>query len=182
MRPHFSDRITFRQPEFTQSTFRTAPPVGFQLQPNWSGRHGGNGSIRHRALRATGTRAFLKTAPFRCSLGPGRALLALRIVLAIILIIAAIAIPNLMRARMSANATYSNLGFTTSLPYLGGAGRCSVPSTGSGSFIDSSLPTGTKSGYKFTVAMEAIQWFQEIIVVSRCAGEHKRQSLSLIHI
>jgi len=97
-------------------------------------------------------------------------------VLAIILIIAAIAIPNLMRARMSANATYSNLGFTTSLPYLGGAGRCSVPSTGSGSFIDSSLPTGTKSGYKFTVAMEAIQWFQEIIVVSRCAGEHKRQS------
>src|ERR1700723_4550034 len=103
----------------------------------------------------------------------GFSLIELLIVVATILIIAAIAIPNLMRARMSANeasavgstrsintaeishnAAYSNRGFATSLPYLGGpAGAACPPSTSSGCFIDSSLSTGTKSGYSFALTV-----------------------------
>jgi type IV pilus assembly protein PilA len=101
----------------------------------------------------------------------GFSLIELLIVVAIILIIAAIAIPNLMRARMSANeasavgsvrsintaeisynAAYSNLGFATTLSFLGGpAGAACVPSTSSGCFIDSVLSGGTKSGYRFAL-------------------------------
>jgi type IV pilus assembly protein PilA len=105
----------------------------------------------------------------------GFSLIELLIVVAIILIIAAIAIPNLMRARMSANessavgsvrsintaevsynAAYSNIGFTTVLAQLGGAaGAACVPSTATGCFIDSSLSGGTKSGYTFTLGVGA---------------------------
>ena len=57
-------------------------------------------------------------------------------------------------AEISYNAAYSNLGFATSLPYLGGpAGAACVPSTSSGCFIDSVLSTGTKSGYVFALAI-----------------------------
>ncbi len=103
----------------------------------------------------------------------GFSLIELLIVVAIILIIAAIAIPTLTRARVSANessavgsvrsintaeisyaAAYPTLGFATSLPYLGGAvGATCIPSTSSGCFIDSVLASGTKSGYTFTVAI-----------------------------
>ena len=103
----------------------------------------------------------------------GFSLIELLIVVAIILIIAAIAIPSLLRARMSANeasavsslrgintaeisynAAYSNLGFATTLSYLGGVGGTScVPSTSSGCFIDASLTTGQKAGYNFTLAV-----------------------------
>ena len=103
----------------------------------------------------------------------GFSLIELLIVVAIILIIAAIAIPNLMRARMSANessavgsvrsintaeisynAAYSNLGFATTLSYLGGpSGAACTPTTSSGCFIDAVLSSGTKSGYVFTLAI-----------------------------
>ena len=112
----------------------------------------------------------------------GFSLIELLIVVAIILIIAAIAVPSLMRARLSANeasavgsvrsinsaeisynATYSTLGFATSLPYLGGpAGAACVPSTSSGCFIDSLLSGGTKSGYTFTLQI-GHRWYYAVL-------------------
>jgi len=94
-------------------------------------------------------------------------LIELLIVVAIILIIAAIAIPNLMRARMSASessatasirtistgevsyaATFPTVGYT-SLASLGGTNPC-ISSTNTGCFIDNVLASGTKEGYTFT--------------------------------
>jgi prepilin-type N-terminal cleavage/methylation domain-containing protein len=93
----------------------------------------------------------------------GFSLIELLIVVAIILIIAAIAIPNLMRSRMAANeasavgslrtintaeVTYSTtygVGFGT-LAQLGGPNACTA-SAGTACLIDSILTAGTKSGY-----------------------------------
>ena len=99
----------------------------------------------------------------------GFSLIELLIVVAIILIIAAIAIPNLIRARMSANessavgsvrsintaeisynAAYPAVGFTSVLTQLGSPAGACTPSTTNGCFIDSVLSLGTKSGYLFT--------------------------------
>jgi type IV pilus assembly protein PilA len=103
----------------------------------------------------------------------GFSLIELLIVVAIILIIAAIAIPNLMRSKMAANessavgsirtintamVTYSTAypatGFAAGLTNLGGAAATCATSTGATStsacLIDNVLSTGTKSGYNFT--------------------------------
>ena len=97
----------------------------------------------------------------------GFSLIELLIVVAIILIIAAIAIPNLLRARMAANessavasirtintgqvtynSTYPTVGFAATLTVLGGLAPC-TPSSTTACLIDSVLAAGTKSGYTF---------------------------------
>jgi type IV pilus assembly protein PilA len=100
----------------------------------------------------------------------GFSLIELLIVVAIILIIAAIAIPNLLRARMAANessavgsvrtintgmvtynSTYPTVGFASALANLGGAANAAcTPATNTACLIDNVLSAGTKSGYKFT--------------------------------
>jgi type IV pilus assembly protein PilA len=100
----------------------------------------------------------------------GFSLIELLIVVAIILIIAAIAIPNLLIARMSANEasavqslrtiqsaetayaiTYPAVGFSATLAALSGASNsaCAASST-QACLIDSVLASGSKSGYTFT--------------------------------
>jgi type IV pilus assembly protein PilA len=100
----------------------------------------------------------------------GFSLIELLIVVAIILIIASIAIPNLLRARIAANeasavaslrtlntaqisynSSYPTIGFATTLAALGGA-SCAPPGSSSSCFIDSQLASGTKSGYSFTLS------------------------------
>lgn len=95
----------------------------------------------------------------------GFSLIELLIVVAIILIIAAIAIPNFLRAKMAANessavssihsintaeiqyaSAFPSVGFSATLADLGPAGA---------SYIDSVLAGGTKSGYTFGYAQNA---------------------------
>jgi prepilin-type N-terminal cleavage/methylation domain-containing protein len=97
----------------------------------------------------------------------GFSLIELLLVVAVILIIAAIAIPNFLRSRMRANEasavaslrvidtaavtysiTYPDLGFPPQLTTLGGANPCSSSSTQS-CLIDDLLAQGTKAGYSF---------------------------------
>jgi prepilin-type N-terminal cleavage/methylation domain-containing protein len=100
----------------------------------------------------------------------GFSLIELLIVVAIILIIASIAIPNLLRARIAANessavasvrtintaqisymSTYPTVGFATTLSALGGT-ACAPPDSTSACLIDTQLASGSKSGYTFTVS------------------------------
>jgi type IV pilus assembly protein PilA len=96
----------------------------------------------------------------------GFSLIELLIVVAIILIIAAIAIPNLLRAKVAANeastvgslrtlntaciaysASYGQ--FPSALSNLGPVGSGGTASSTSADLIDSVLAAGTKSGYAF---------------------------------
>jgi len=111
----------------------------------------------------------------------GFSLLELLIVVAIILVVAAIAIPNLLRARMAANessaansmhtidaaevtyeSTYPASGFSSSLASLGpaAAGACTAPTAANACLIDYSLssatsPAASKNGYYFGYAVGA---------------------------
>ena len=96
----------------------------------------------------------------------GFSLIELLIVVAIILIIAAIAIPNLLRAKIAANQASAVgslrtlntacIAFSTSygsfpaaLSNLGPVGSGGTASSTSADLIDSVLAAGTKSGYTF---------------------------------
>ena len=102
----------------------------------------------------------------------GFSLIELLIVVAIILIIAAIAIPNLLRSKIAANeasavgavrtigtaeVTYSSTwgsGFSVDLASLGGAAPCTTAAANTACLIDSLLSVApfTKSGYVFNAA------------------------------
>ena len=87
-----------------------------------------------------------------------------------ILIIAAIAIPNLLRARIAANessavasvrtlntaqisynSAYPKIGFAAALSNLGGT-NCAPPSSTGACLIDAQLQSATRNGYAFTLS------------------------------
>jgi type IV pilus assembly protein PilA len=94
----------------------------------------------------------------------GFSLIELLIVVAIILIIAAIAIPNLLRSKIAANEASAvgslrtintaSVSYSTSYgnypPALASLGPSTSPTSTTADLIDSALVTGQKSGYQFT--------------------------------
>jgi type IV pilus assembly protein PilA len=100
----------------------------------------------------------------------GFSLIELLIVVAIILIIAAIAIPNLLRARIAANessavasvrtlntaqiaysSSYPSVGYASTLDALAGT-SCAPPTSDGACLIDTQLSSGNKSGYNFVMS------------------------------
>lgn len=97
----------------------------------------------------------------------GFSLIELLLVVAVILIISAIAVPSFLRSRMRANeasavaslrsidtaavtysVSYPNLGFPAQLNLLGGAEPCTA-SPASACLVDDTIAQGAKSGYAF---------------------------------
>ena len=110
------------------------------------------------------SKKFVKSA--RSGNAAGFTLIELMIVVAVIMVIAGIAIPNFIRSKMRANesgavanlrtittgqvvySTTYGVGFSPDLPTLGG--NPVTPSASSAGLIDSVLSAGVKSGYIYT--------------------------------
>jgi type IV pilus assembly protein PilA len=122
----------------------------------------------------------------------GFSLIELLIVVAIILIVAAIAIPNLLQARVAANEasavgslrtintvmisyydSYPTVGFAPTLAALGPAG-CTPPDQTQACLIDSLLASGTKNGYNFTAIGVGTPASQYIAIASPISGSGNR--------
>jgi type IV pilus assembly protein PilA len=101
----------------------------------------------------------------------GFSVLELLIVVAVILIIAIISVPNLLRAKIAANessavqtvrqistaeltyhTTYSFIGYAPDLKSLGGPAVGCSPGPASACIVDSEITGGNKSGYAFFAA------------------------------
>ncbi len=113
----------------------------------------------------------------------GFSLIELLIVVSIILIISAMAIPNFLRSRLRANEasavaslrmintaaitysiTYPDMGFPAQLSNLGGASPCATATSAQACLIDDTLAQGTKSGYLFVLTGDgAVPSFSFII-------------------
>jgi len=119
----------------------------------------------------------------------GFSLIELLIVVAIILIIAAIAIPNLLRSKIAANQASavgslrtlntSCIAYSTSYGQFPGAlaslgplgGTVTTASSSSADLIDSVLAAGTKSGYVFTYTAGAAQQSYSITAKAITIGQ-----------
>jgi prepilin-type N-terminal cleavage/methylation domain-containing protein len=119
----------------------------------------------------------------------GFSLIELLIVVAIILIIAAIAIPNLLRSKIAANQASavgslrtlntSCIAYSTSYGQFPGAlaslgplgGTVTTASSTSADLIDSVLAAGTKSGYIFTYTAGAAQQSYSITAKAITVGQ-----------
>jgi len=99
----------------------------------------------------------------------GFTLIELLVTVAIILIIAALGIPSLLRSRIVAdeagaaatirllnsaqisyNSAYPSVGYATTLGALGGT-NCNAPTSNQACLIDSVLAGGSRSGYSFSL-------------------------------
>jgi len=127
----------------------------------------------------------------------GFSLIELLIVVSIILIIAGIAIPNLLQARVAANeasavssirtintaeisyiSNYPTVGYAPTLASLGGT-NCNPGDETSACLIDSLLSSGTKQGYTFTsTGIGAAPAASYMAVASPVAGSGNRSFCS----
>ncbi|MGD0416792.1 MAG: type II secretion system protein [Terriglobales bacterium] len=122
----------------------------------------------------------------------GFSLIELLIAVAIILVVAAIAIPNLLQARVSSNESsavasmrtigiamisynskYWAVGFAPTLAALGGT-SCAPATQASACLIDTVLASGTKNGYTFTAtsigSAPAEQYFAVALPIASSAN------------
>src|SRR5258708_15329306 len=116
----------------------------------------------------------------------GFSLIELLLVVAVILIVASIAVPNFLKSRLRANEasavaslrmintaaitysmTYPDMGFPAQLTTLGGANPCTAASSTQACLIDDSLAQGIKSGYNFVWAGDgAVPSFSFLVTVT----------------